>query len=320
MDESLTATIFKVESLNTHNGPGYRTVVYFKGCPLSCQWCHNPESISPKKEVWVVNSKCIACESCVAVCPVDALSMTGDGIKVNRNKCVGCHICADICPSKAIEKLGEDYSVDKLFKRILGDKPFWEASGGGVTLTGGEPGIYPSFLKAFLKKCKEEGIHMAFDTSGFVSKKVMKELLPFIDLIFFDLKIFDAEEAKKLTGQGTKEIHDSLEVVKSFIQKHGSLELQFRTPLIPGSTDTPENLNKISEFIQKNYSGLFSKWELCMFNDVCEDKYVKMNKEWKYSGKKHNVSDLETINRFQEKHSSNKIEISGFVTKYNTSI
>lgn len=309
-----TAQIFKIESLNTHNGPGYRTVVYFKGCPLKCQWCHNPESISPQKEIWVVNSKCIGCEECVQVCPVHALAMTESGIKVNRNKCIGCHQCADICPSKAIEKLGEDYTLEKLFKRILADKSFLDASGGGVTLTGGEPAAYPGFAKNFMKKCQEEGIHTAFDTSGFVSKKVMNDLLPYIDLIFFDLKILNKEKAKQQTGQGTKQILDTLEIVKEFIQKNGSPELQFRTPVIPGSTDK-DNLEEIGNLLKMKFDGFYSKWELCMFNDICEDKYVKMDEEWKYLGVKCKDSDYENINQLAQKYPSNKIEISGFVSK-----
>jgi pyruvate formate lyase activating enzyme len=259
MGESLTANIFKIESLNTHNGPGYRTVVYFKGCPLNCQWCHNPESISPKKEIWVVHQKCIACESCIQVCPVGALSMSGNGIVVNRNKCTGCQICADICPSGAIEKLGETYTVERLFKRILDDKPFLDSSEGGVTLTGGEPATYPEFAQAFLKKCREVGIHTAFDTAGFVSEKVMKMLLPYIDLIFFDIKILDEKMAKIYTGQGTEQILNSLRTVKSFIEKHGTPELQFRTPLIPGATDDSENLRNISAFISYVCSMTFVK-------------------------------------------------------------
>lgn len=311
----LTATIFKIESLNTHNGPGYRTVVYFKGCPLKCRWCHNPESISPQKEIWVVNNRCIGCESCVQVCPVEALSMTKGGIKVNREKCTGCQICADICPSKAIEKLGEDFTVDKLYERVLADKPFWDASGGGVTLTGGEPATYSGFCIELLKKCKKEGIHTAFDTSGFVSKKVISELLPYIDLVFFDLKILNVEKANLLTGRGPKEILNSIQVVKTFIEKNGTPELQFRTPLIPGSTDGQENLEAISNLLENKFKGLFSKWELCMFNDVCEDKYIKMNKEWHYFGKRYGESDFKIINRFRREHPNNKIEVTGFVTK-----
>jgi pyruvate formate lyase activating enzyme len=250
----------------------------------------------------------------VQVCPAEALSLTEKGIQVNREKCMGCQICADICPSKAIEKLGEDYTVDKLFNRILSDKTFWDTSGGGVTVTGGEPATYPEFLKAFLKRCKEKGIHTAFDTSGFTSGKIMNDILPYIDLIFFDLKIMDIEKANKLTGQGTKQIMDSLQVVKSFVEKNGTPELQFRTPIIPGSTDG-ENLTVIENKLKNEFNGLYSKWELCMFNDICEDKYVKMNREWNYSGLKYSKPDYEKIVDFQKKHASTKIEISGFVSK-----
>jgi pyruvate formate lyase activating enzyme len=315
MEEEITARIFRIESLNTHNGPGYRTIIYFKGCPLRCSWCHNPEGISPKKEIWITKSKCIACEGCIMVCPVNALSMGETGIEVNRDLCFGCQICADICPSKAIEKLGEDYTVEKLFRKIAADIPFFETSGGGVTLTGGEPATSPGFVKEFLKKCREAGIHTAFDTSGFVSGKVIAELLPFIDLIFFDLKILDDEMARQHTGQGTSEILGALSVVREYIVNHKTPELQFRTPVIPGSTDSAANLEEIALFIKKEFEGIYSGWELCMFNDVCEDKYLKMNMDWKYSGLKFSREDYDKLHQFRVENGSENIIISGFFSK-----
>jgi len=313
-EDRLTARVFKIESLNTHNGPGYRTVIYFKGCPLNCQWCHNPEGISSKNEIWIINKTCIGCESCIQVCPNDALSMTKTGVKVNREKCVGCYKCAEICPTKSIEKLGEDISVKSLVERVLDDKLFMETSGGGVTITGGEPGEYPNFVEAFFRKCKENEIHTAFDTSGFVSKGALQKILPFTDLIFFDLKIMDNNKAEKLTGSSTRHIFDSLKFVKDYIQKNGGPELQFRTPVIPGSTDDYKNLSSIAEILANDFQGLFTKWELCMFNDICEDKYLKMNKKWNYKGKKYSTSDFEKIRRILKSYPEHNIEFSGFVS------
>jgi pyruvate formate lyase activating enzyme len=170
--------VFKIESLNTHNGPGYRTVIYFKGCPLNCLWCHNPEGISAKKEIWIIHSRCIGCLSCVSVCPNQALSYNENRIEVDRNKCEGCYACFDACPSKAIEKIGEDFTVADIMKRLLKDKPFMDASGGGVTVTGGEPGMAPEFISGLFKACREEGIHTAFDTSGFISEKALAMIIP----------------------------------------------------------------------------------------------------------------------------------------------
>ncbi|MCG8306039.1 MAG: glycyl-radical enzyme activating protein [Cytophagales bacterium] len=311
----LTVRIFKVESLNTHNGPGYRTVVYLKGCPLSCNWCHNPEGISVQPEIWIKNSTCIGCESCVDECPVDALALTEHGINIDRKACNGCFDCANVCPTKSIEKLGEEISVDELLKRVMDDKPFMDSSGGGVTLTGGEPGMYPGFIEPFFKKCRENGIHTAFDTSGYMPISYLEKILPFTDLIFFDLKIIDDARAKKLTGQETKRIFKSLQLVKDYIRVNGKPELQFRTPLIPGSTDKKENLELIAAILENDFQELYTKWELCMFNDLCEDKYQRMGQKWKYPGKKYNMKDYNRICKFEEKHSDKHIEITGFVGK-----
>jgi len=132
--------IFKIDRMNTHNGPGFRTVIYFKGCPLHCTWCHNPEGISPKKEVWWNKAKCIGCGLCVEMCPTQALLLDERGITIDRQRCTGCQLCTTICPTGSMEKIGIEYSVHDLMKIILQDKFLFETSGGGITVTGGEPG------------------------------------------------------------------------------------------------------------------------------------------------------------------------------------
>jgi pyruvate formate lyase activating enzyme len=314
-NKATRARVFKIESLNTHNGPGYRTVFYLKGCPLNCKWCHNPEGISPKKEIWVNHNKCIGCLSCIEVCPNAAMSQINDRIEVDREKCFGCYACADICPSKAIEKIGEDLSVSEVFERLLRDKPFLEASGGGVTLTGGEPGTAPEFVSRLFQQCQEEGIHTAFDTSGFISEKALKIIIPHTDLVFFDLKVMEETKAVELTGQGTARIIDSLYWIKSYILANGKPELQFRTPVIPRATDNEGNLGAIAQLIRENYSDIYQEWELNLFNDICEDKYQKLNKEWKFKDARMRALDYQRIEEFKEKNQELNITISGFVSK-----
>jgi pyruvate formate lyase activating enzyme len=227
--------------------------------------------------------------------------------------CNGCFDCAEVCPTKSIEKLGEEISVDDLFSRIVDDKAFMDTSGGGVTLTGGEPGEFPDFVEAFFMKCRENSIHTALDTSGYLSVKSLRKILPFTDLIFFDLKILDEEKAKSLTGKGVKHIK-SLAFIKEYILINGAPELQFRTPIIPGSTDNPENINAIAELLGNEYRGLFSKWEFCMFNDICEDKYLRMDMDWNYKGKKYSSSDFKKLTAIQEKFPQHNIEFSGFLS------
>lgn len=307
--------IFKIESLNTHNGPGLRTVIYLKGCPLNCLWCHNPESISSKKEIWILNSKCIGCLSCVETCPQSALSPGENGIVINRNKCVGCYKCVDVCPAKAIEKLGEDYTISEIFNRILKDKPFLDDSDGGVTITGGEPGIAPEFVSQLFKRCQNEGIHTAFDTSGHISEKALEMIIPYTDLVFFDFKVMEEKAAKALTGQGTSLIFESLEWLKSYKEKHGSPEIQFRTPIIPGSTDNSENMEAIAKKIRDNYAEIFTEWELNLFNDICEDKYIRLDKTWHYTGIKFDKNAYDKVDQFREDNPDLKIKIAGFYQK-----
>ncbi len=314
--DEVKGRIFKIESLNTHNGPGYRTVIYLKGCPMNCLWCHNPEGISTKKEIWMLRSKCIHCLSCVEICPQSALSPGENGINIDRNKCTGCYTCANICPAKAIEKLGEDYSVSEVFNRILKDKPFLEASGGGVTVTGGEPGMATEFVSRLFQKCQEENIHTAFDTSGFISEKVLEKIIPFTNLVFFDLKIMEEKLAKKMTGQGTTGIIKMLDWIKFYKLNHGGEpELQFRTPVIPGATDNQENLDAIAGILKAKYNGIFTEWELNLFNDICEDKYQRLNRKWHFEDAKLKIEDYARLEIFGYNNPELKIKISGFVQK-----
>lgn len=317
-NKEVKGRILKIESLNTHNGPGFRTVIYLKGCPLSCSWCHNPEGMSTKKEIWVIHSKCIGSLNCVSTCPNGALSLSENGIQIDRDSCAGCHACFDVCPSKAIEKLGEDYTVNEIFKKILKDKPFLDSSGGGITVTGGEPGIVPRFVSQLFKKCQEAGIHTAFDTSGYISKKALEMIIPWTDLVFFDLKIMDEKRATEMTGHGTSRIFETLDWIKAYKLSEGKPELQFRTPIIPDATDSMANLNAIVDKIQTNYKGLFSEWELNLFNDICEDKYQKMDKDWGFRGAKFDMEDYKRIENFRDEHSEMNIKISGFIQKDET--
>ena len=296
MNESRKARIFKIERLNNHNGPGFRTVIFMKGCPLHCVWCHNPEGISRKNEIWYVASTCIGCESCVDICPENALLLTPDGITINREKCNGCYRCVEACPSNSLEKLGEDVTTDYLMEIILKDKLFFQGVGGGVTVTGGEPGIYADFIAELFSKCREQGIQTAFDTSGAVSLKELEAVLLLSDLLFLDLKIIDAENSKFYTGLDMGKLRDSLRWLKRFIlSTPDSPTLTIRTPLIPGLTDSDENFLAIAGVITELGEENVDEWELCKFNNLCADKYLKLNKKWFYE-------NVDTINSTRENY------------------
>ena len=282
----MKATIFKIERLNTHNGPGFRTVIYFKGCPLHCSWCHNPEGINNKKQVWVNDAKCIGCGTCVDSCPIVAINFTREKINIKQEVCTGCQSCAQVCPSQAIEIIGQDYTIDALMHIILQDKFLFEISGGGLTVTGGEPGLYANFVAKLFKQCKAHGIQTAFDTSGCISTRHLEKLVEVTDILFVDLKICDNEKSMQHTGLNTEQIKDNLK----WLQKqtiNPNLQLEFRTPLVPGITDDLENLDTFARQVLAVFPK--SKWELCLFNDLCADKYQKLNLNWNFHNKKHTL-------------------------------
>lgn len=310
----MNALIFKIDRINTHNGPGFRTVIYFKGCPLHCTWCHNPEGISPKKEVWYNATKCIGCGTCVEMCPVNALELHENGIIINRKACIGCQLCSMVCPSEAIEKIGEEYSVDSLMKLILQDKFLFESSGGGITATGGEPGLQAGFITELFKRCREEGIHTAFDTSGMVPESALEKVAPYSDLVFLDIKTLDPEKSMKYTGMPVQKLQETIGLLNQFQKKHPKLEIEIRTPLIPGITDDTESLMNIGRFIQQELQSI-KNWELCLFNDLCEDKYNKMSRKWELHGRTHNSADFNRFGKIQEEFENLNILIAGFLSK-----
>jgi pyruvate formate lyase activating enzyme len=309
------AVIFKLERLNTHNGPGYRTVIYFKGCPLTCQWCHNPEGMQTKKEVWLFPAKCIECGTCIQYCPNGALSFIHESLSLDRSKCNGCYTCVNVCPAKAIEKIGEDYTVDELFDKIKMDKVYFETSDGGLTVTGGEPGHYWEFVSELFQKCRKEEIQTAFDTSGSISEKALEAIIPNSDIVFLDIKILDPETSLKYTGLNPGKMKETLQWIKKYRQNHELPKLHIRTPLVPGVTDRVKNLQAIGTFISKEYQDLVDVWELCMFNDLCEDKYQKINKKWNFKGKTHTETDYKYFTELKSIFTNLNIEITGFYEK-----
>ncbi len=307
--------VFKIESLNTHNGPGLRTVIYLKGCPLNCLWCHNPEGISLQKEIWVHHKKCIRCLKCISECPNSAIYLDDDAIEIDRNKCVGCYACVEVCPSDAIEKIGEDRLVSEVFNEIIKDKPFFDSSGGGITVTGGEPGLYPGFVRSLFKTCRENDIHTAFDTSGYISQKDLQMIIPYTDLVFYDLKIFDNKKSEAFIGKENLRIFNNLKWIKKYVLSNKKPELQFRTPIIPGATNDIKNLEALAGYIEKNFVNIHSGWELNLFNDICQDKYQKLNRKWNFVNSVFDSDEYNNIEKFQSRNSHLKISISGFIHK-----
>jgi pyruvate formate lyase activating enzyme len=276
--------ILHLQRLSTEDGPGIRTTVFFKGCPLACTWCHNPESIARHLETQWHEGRCLTCGTCLYACPHGCLSLTDDGLQIDREHCEYCGECAEACPSGALEALGQTVGVEELVAELLKDRAYYEKSGGGVTLSGGEPSFQPDFAGALLKALKYEGISTALDTCGLASQKVLGRLLTHTDLVLFDLKLFGSKQHRQFTGQPNDLILENLRFVRDFIKKSEKhIDLWIRTPLIPGATDTEENLRGLSRFVSDELDGIVSRWELCAFNNLCKDQYARLGMEWSYA-------------------------------------
>jgi len=275
------ARITKIHRMSTHDGPGMRTSIFFKGCPLKCTWCHNPETQDKLPELEWTAKKCINCGECTKACPDDLVHITKEGLVWDRVNCIRCEACTNVCPSKALVMLGaKKYSVDELFDEIMKDSLFYRNSGGGVTFTGGEPLVYPEFVLQLAKKCKEAGLNVALDTCGFASKDKLTAILPFVDYVFYDLKEYNDDKHLAFTGQSNKLIINNLKAIFEPGLNNPGYEIWIRTPVIPELTGTEDNIQRLGEFISGINTDRIARWELLSFNNLCEDKYNKTGKNW----------------------------------------
>ena len=275
--------ILRIQRMSTEDGPGIRSTIFFKGCPLSCAWCHNPESIARERQLCWTKIKCLGCLSCIDACPKNALQMTGKAMNIDRSKCDLCGACVSACPSTALDIYGEYCSVDKLAAEVLKDKVFFEKAGGGVTLSGGEPTLQANFCRELLEILKTAGVHTALDTCGQCAWQTLETLLPHTDLVMFDLKEMDTAKHKKFTGAANKIILENLRRLARHTElQQPSFQLWIRTPLIPGCTAAEKNIKDIGAFIGKNLGSAIARWELCTFNNLCLHKHEGLGLDWKF--------------------------------------
>jgi len=266
--------IFDIKRYAISDGPGIRIAIYFKGCPLRCAWCHNPESQSPKVQKMYTANKCIGAQDCIEVCPEDALTLTPDGIVTDSEKCTLCGLCADACPTKAIEMSGKLYSPEELLELIERERIHFEHSNGGVTFSGGEPLMYPDFLLEMLKICGEHGLHRAVDTCGYAPTKTLLEVVKHTDLFLYDLKLMDPVQHKKWTGKDNKLILENL--VK--LAETGA-NINIRIPFIKNVNTFEPEVMKIAEFIA-SLPGEKPLVNILPYHNIATGKYKKLEMEY----------------------------------------
>lgn len=285
MPDANTALILHLQRLSTEDGPGIRTTIFFKGCPLSCCWCHNPESIAPYPQVHWVESRCIGCDSCLAACPHNALSRLPDGtIHIDRSRCQGCGTCAAACPANAMEVLGQRVTQQWLLDELLKDQAYFKTGGGGVTASGGEPTMQAAFVAELFEQLQARGIHTALDTCGYCSSNALFQVLPHTDLMLYDLKLFNPVKHTETTGQDNQRVLENLLAAAKWIQEGRiATRLWIRTPLIPDITTTKDNLQSVSRFLHMHLENIVDRWELCAFNNLCRDKYRRLDLTWRFA-------------------------------------
>lgn len=240
----MIGVVFDIKKYAIHDGPGIRTTVFMKGCPLRCRWCHNPESWSAQPELMFSSVRCIKCGDCVANCPEQAIVMKdGQYPTFDGALCTARGVCSDICPTQAVKLAGYSMSVDQVFRDVMKEAVFYEASGGGVTFSGGEPLMQPDFLKAMLILFQEAGLHTTIDTSLYTDQSVLDDILPYCNLFLCDIKHLDSDKHREWTGVGNETILDNLQYLGKMNQ-----EIVLRVPVVPGFNDAAKDIREIATF------------------------------------------------------------------------
>ncbi len=256
--------LFDIQRYSSHDGPGIRSTVFFKGCGLRCLWCHNPESFRPDKDLMYVPEACIGCGLCEQACASGA-HVFDPAHRLDRSLCVRCGACAAACPAEALTCTGKEYTVGEVWEVLERDVPFYRSSGGGVTLSGGEVLLQPGFARDLLRRCREEGLHTAVDTAGFVPWTAFEDVLPFTDLFLYDVKAVTPEIHRQGTGR------DNALILENYVRLiRSGARVWVRVPVVPGYSASVDEIRNIAEFLRENEPECV---ELLTFHRMAESKY-----------------------------------------------
>ena len=279
--------VFNIQRFTIHDGPGLRTELFLKGCPLRCEWCSNPESQIPYIQLGVYKTRCISkkkCGMCLDVCPEQALNFyRGKLTAIDRDKCIRCMACYDECPSDAIKQWGKEMSVEECMKEIMRDVGYYERSGGGVTVSGGEPLVQADFVAELFRACKEQGIQTCLESTFHMPWSEVEKVLPDTDIVISDIKHMDSETHRRYTGVGN-------ELVLENLKKLVDLDKEFilRIPVIPNVNDNMENMAATADFILNELGGKVRTLQLLSFMRLGEEKYTSLGMPYKMEGVKMN--------------------------------
>ena len=265
--------VTNIQRYCTDDGPGIRTTVFLKGCPLTCKWCHNPETHFAKPQLMQRNQKCFICGKCVEACPQKARTLTDSGIEINRTLCNLCGKCEEICPAGAVEISGKAMSTDEILEVVIRDKPYYDKSGGGLTVSGGECASFPDFTLELLSKAKENGIGCAVETSGYGKREFFEQAIKLGTLFLFDIKEIIPEKHKELCGVDNGLILSNL----GFLFENGA-DVIIRLPLIPGINDGDDDLDLLYDFL-KSHEGKFQKAQIMPYHSMGTGKSKALSEE-----------------------------------------
>lgn len=276
------AFIFNKQKYNMYDGPGVRTLVFFKGCPLRCKWCSNPEGLERKYQIMFKPTTCVSCGSCVPVCPqkIHSISSSGEHIIDRSIDCIGCGQCVEACIPEALKVAGEQVPISELLEYVEQDRAFYDQSGGGVTLGGGEVTSQPEAAINLLQACKQEGLHTAIETCGYTKKETIHRFAEYVDLFLFDLKHIDPDRHFELTGVRNEMILENLE---ELIMKRNHVKV--RMPMLKGINDSEAEIRGVIEFLKpfrefKNFEGI----DLLPYHKLGVNKYVQLGMDYPIEG------------------------------------
>ncbi|MGG5215963.1 glycyl-radical enzyme activating protein [Rahnella variigena] len=296
VDYEMEGVLFNIQRYSLHDGPGIRTIPFFKGCPLSCKWCSNPESQRPQPELIFKKSDCIRCGKCIEACKQQALSVS-NAFFIDRERCIQCGKCTQVCPTQALEMKGKRMTIADVMRELQKEENLYRRSGGGITLSGGEPLAQPDFARELLKACKEKGWHTAIETTGFTTPEVIADVFPYVDLALTDIKAINPAVHLANTGIENSQILENLLRI-SFLTK-----TIVRIPVIPGVNDNPEEIHNIAEFarLMSNVDTL----HLLPYHSFGENKYGLL-------GRIYPMGEADSIAESKMELLKREVESSGF--------